>query len=345
MGLVDRISYPEQEMLFSRATPAFDSGGLQRIAVACLIAGATIVLGTGVVSAQDYPSKPIRVVTSPPGGGLDFVARVIAQGLGGSLGQQMVIDNRATRLLPEIVAKAPPDGHTLLVIGSALWLLPFMATVNHDPVRNFAPITLVATAPLVVVVHPSLPVKSVKSLINFVKARPGQLDYASGSTGSSSHLAAELFMHIAAVKLTRIPYKGVGAAINDLLGGRVQLMFATAASVQAHAESGRLRALAVTSAQPSALAPDLPTLAASGLPGYAAETIYGLFAPGKTPAAIVSQLNREIVRVLRTADVKGKLLNAGLEVVAGSPEAFSAVIKSDMDRMGKVIKEAGIKAD
>lgn len=308
---------------------------------------ALLLMGAAAMpAAQDYPRKPIRIVTAPTGGGLDRIARMLGQSLSGPLGQQVVIDNRSTRLLPELVAKAPADGYHLLVHGSALWLLPFMSdAATHDPLRDFAPITLIARAPLVVVVHPSLPVKSVRDLLSLAKGRPGDLNYASGSLGSSSHLSAELFKHMARVDIVRIPYKGLGDATNDLIGGRVHMMFATAPTAAGHVAAGRLRALAVTSAQPSALAPGLPTVAAAGLPGYQAETLYGLFAPAKTPAAIVERLNQETVRALNAVDVKARLFKAGSEAVGSTPAQFAAIIKADMARMGRVIKDAGIREE
>jgi len=196
-----------------------------------------------------------------------------------------------------------------------------------------------------VVVHPSLPVKTVKDLLALAKTRPGDLDYASGSAGSSSHLSAELMKHMAKVNIMRIPYKGLGAAANDVIGGRVQMMFATAPTAAAHVGSGRLRALAITSAQPSALAPGVPTVAATGLPGYEAATIYGLFAPAKTPQPIIDRLNQESVRALQTAELKTRLLNSGSEAVGSTPAEFVSVIKADMAKMGKVIRDAGIREE
>jgi len=312
---------------------------------ACALTGLALIGTAATVAAQDFPRKPIRIITSPAGGGSDFIARTLAHGLSGPLGQQVVIDNRPTRLLPDLGSKAPADGYNLLVHGSALWLLPFMAEVSYDPLRDFAHITLVAQAPLVVVVHPSLPVKSIKELMALAKARPGDLNYGSGSVGTSSHLAAELFKHMAGIAITRIPYKGLGAATNDLIGGRVHMMFSTAPSAAGHVATKRLRALAVTSAKPSALAPDLPTLAAAGLPGYEAATLYGLFAPAQTPAAIAQRLNQETVRALNTPDIKARLLKAGSEAVGTTQAEFTTVIKSEMTRLGKVIKEVGIREE
>jgi tripartite-type tricarboxylate transporter receptor subunit TctC len=308
-----------------------------------------MMLGGGIVYGQNYPSKPIRIVGSASGSGSDLVARIIAQGLTGIFGQQVIIDNRAGTggiNAAEIVTKAPPDGYTLLYYSSNLWLLPLLQdNVPYDPVKDFAPITLTFRSPNLLVVHPSLPVRSVKDLIALAKARPGALNYGSGPTGSSNHLAAELFKAMANVNIVRIPYKGIAAVFTDLLGGQVQIVFSTAVSATPHVKSGRLRALAVTTAVPSALAPGLPTMAASGLPGYESAQMYGVFAPAGTPAALIRRLNEEIVRVLNNPDVKEQLFNIGVEVVASSPEQFAAAIKSDIARMGKVIKEARIKAD
>ncbi len=317
---------------------------LTRLVVRMLLAGMT-VLGAGVVSGQAYPTKPIRIITAEPGGGYDFTARVVAQALSGSLGQQVIVDNRGGGvILAELVAKAPPDGYTLLVSGNNLWVTPFLQTVPYDPVRDFSPISLMNSSPNLLVVHPSLPVKSVKDLIALAKTRPGELDYSTGNLGSASHLAADLFKNMAGVNMMRIPYKAAGSAINALIGGQVQLMFATAGSVAPHVKSGRLAALAVTSAGPSKLFPGLPTVAAS-VPGYKYMGMVGMFAPAKTPAAIIDRLNQETARVLNRADVKERFFNVGVEVVGGSPEHFAATIRSDMAGMGKVIKDAGLRAD
>ena len=306
-----------------------------------------MMLGAGLVSAQSFPNKSIRIVTAEAAGGADFVARLIAHGASGSLGQQVVVENRGgSAIIPaQFVAKAPPDGYTLLVYGNNFWLLPFIQNVPYDPVKDFSPLTLAARSPNMLVVHPSLPIKSVKELIALAKSRSGALNYASAATGGSSHLAAELFKAMAGVNIVRVPYKGTVPGITDLIAGQVQLMFGTTGTLAHHVKSGRLRALAVTSAQPTALAPGLPTVAAAGLPGYEAESAYGLFAPAGTPAPILSRLHEETVRVLIRPEVKERLFNTGVEVVGNTPEAFTASIKSDMLRMGKVIKDAGIRAD
>ena len=301
-------------------------------------------MGAGAASGQEFPSKTIRIVAPAAGGGADLVARLIAQGIAGPLGQQVIVDNRTAGVIPgQIVSKAPPDGHTLVLSGS-LWISHLLQNVPYDPVRDFLPVTLAATAPNVLVVHPSLPVKSVKALVALARARPKQLDTAAGSIGGSSHLAAELFNSMAGVDIVHIPYKGASQALNDLLAGEVQVMFPNAGSVMHHVSSGRLRALAVGDAQPSALAPNLPTIAASGVPGFESASKIGLFAPAATPEAVIKRLNQEIVRVLDSAGVKEKLFSSGLESVGSSPEQFGGTVKAEIAKWGKIIKSAGIRA-
>jgi tripartite-type tricarboxylate transporter receptor subunit TctC len=303
-----------------------------------------MVLGMGTAFGQNYPNKPIRIVCAEAGGGADVVARLMAQGLTASFGQQVVVENRPTGVvLGQTVAKATPDGYTLLLAGASHWLLPFtLVKIPFDPVKDFLPITLVTTSPNILVVHPSVQAQSVKELIALAKAKPGELNFGSGTTGTSSHLAGELFRIMAGVNIVHIPYKGSGPAIIALLGGQVQMMFPNAAGVASHVKSGRLRALGVTSLQPSALFPGLPTVAASGVPNYQSASIYGTFAPAGTPATLINRLNQESVRVLNRPDVKEKLFNAGVEVVGSSPEEFAAAVKSEMAVWGKLIKDAGI---
>ncbi len=304
-----------------------------------------MVPGAGVYG-QNYPSKAIRIVTVNVGGGGDFASRLIAQPLAVNLGQPVIVENRPSGSIPgEVVAKAPPDGYTLLLQGVSHWLLPFFQdNLPWDPVKDFAPITMVATAPLVLVIHPSLPAKSVKELTVLAKTRPGQINYATSGSGSSSHLSAELFRAMTGSDMVRINYKGVVAALTAVGTGEIQLTFAASATLAPFIKSGRLKALAVTSARPSALFPGLPTVAAT-LPGYESVSSNGIFAPANTPAAIIGRLNQEILRVVNMADVKERFLNVGAEIVGGSPEQFAAAMKSDMTRLGKVIKDAGIRAD
>jgi tripartite-type tricarboxylate transporter receptor subunit TctC len=320
---------------------------MPRISVAIISFG-MMLAAAQMTSGQDYPNRAIRVVAAAPGGGADIMARLIAQGVTAGLGQQVVIDNRGGSVVipSQMVAQAAPDGYTLLFYGNPFWLFPLMRDhTPYDPVKDFSPITLAASSPNVLVVHPSLPVKSVKELIALAKAKPGQLNYGSGVPGGSPQLSAELFKSMAGVNIIHIPYKGTGPSITALIGGETQLMFASATAVAQHVKAGRLRALAVTSARPTALAPGLPTVSASGLPGYESAFMLGIFAPARTPAAIINRLNQEIVRVLNRADLKDRFFNAGVDVVGSSPERLAAAVESDIAVMGKVIRDAGIRAE
>lgn len=277
-----------------------------------------------------------------PGSANDIVARLIAQEIRAGLGQPVVVDNRGT-VAAELVARAPADGYTLLLYGSAVWLSPFIrASTPYDPVKDFAPVTLVASSPNVVVVHPSLPVKSARELIALAKARPGELNYAAGSLGAAPHLAAELFKAMGKLNIVRVAYKGTGGSLIGILSGEVGLMFPTAGSVTPYIKSGKLRALAVTSLQPTALAPGLPLLSES-LPGYESVSLNGLLAPAKTPDSIVRQLNAEVAKVMTRVDIKEKLVAAGTDAMSTSPEEFAAIIQADMTKWGKVIRDAGIR--
>ena len=295
---------------------------------------------------QNYPNRPIRFVTTLPGGGNDFVTRLLAQALAVPMGQQIIVENRPSGVIVvDTVAKAPPDGYTFLLYSDGLWLLPLMQKVPYDPVADFAPVTLVGSTPHVLAVHPSLPVKSVRELIALAKARPGDLNFGASDPSSASNLSAELFKSMAGVNIVGIRYKAAGPVVIALMGGEVQMMFNTAPSVAPHLKSGKLKGLAVTSIQPSPLAPGLPTVAASGLPGFEAATTYGLFAPARTPPAIVAQMNREAVRILNNSEFKERLLSAGVEGASSTPEQLAARIAAEMTRMGKVIRDAGIRAE
>lgn len=297
--------------------------------------------------AQDFPSKLIRLVAPSPGGGGDFVARLIAQGLTTALGQQVIVENRSGGVIQgDLVAKAAPDGHTLLISGSGLWLMPFMRNnLPFDPALDFAPVTLAVNSPNVLVVHPSLPVKSVRDLITLAKLQPGKLNYSAGITGSSPHLAAELFKAMTGVDIVRIAYKSTTTAMSDMIAGQVHLSFANASNIAPHVKSGRLRAIAVTSAQPTALMPGLPTVAAGGLSGFESVAVYGLLAPAKTPAAVIAHIQQETSRVINTPAIHEKFFGAGVEVVGSTAEQFAAWIKADMMKSGKLIRDAGIRED
>jgi tripartite-type tricarboxylate transporter receptor subunit TctC len=309
--------------------------------LACLTA-----LNSGLVFGQDFPSKPIRLVANAAGGSGDFAARLIAQGITGSLGQPVIIDNRPSgQIQAETVTKATPDGHTLLVAGGSIIILPLLQRTSYDPVKDFSPVTLATREPAVVAVFPALPAKSIKELIALARTKPGELNYSSGQAGSSNHLAAELFKSMAGVSITHIAYKGTGPLLSALMGGEVQLAFPSAPSAAPHIKSGRLRALAVPSSEPSALAPGLPTVAASGVPGYESVSMTAIFAPAKTPDAVIKRLIHEMVLYLRTAEAKEQLFNSGSETVASTPAELAAAVTADMDRLGKVIRDAGLKLD
>ena len=314
--------------------------------VALLVTAGVAGFGAGSTHSQDYPRKPIRIVTSEPGGVSDIASRLIAQGLSPRMGQPLIIENRPGIVAVETAAKAAPDGYTLLHYGSTVWLLPYMRDrVPWDPVRDFVPVTLTTTSPNLVVVHPSSGISNVGELIALAKAKPGMINCAMGSRASASHLAAELFINMTGIKVAAIAYKGNVPGLTALLAGEVQLAFPTAGSGGPFVKSGKLRALAVTSAAPSTLFPGLPTVAASGVPGFDSVSLVGVLAPAKTPDAIVRKLNREIVQLFNQPDVKEKIMSTGSEVVASSPEQFADKIRSEMTRMGKVIKDAGIRAD
>ena len=303
-----------------------------------------MVLSTGVVSAQGYPAKPIRIITGGIGGGADLIARQISQGIAGPLGQPVVIDNRPSVQATQVVSQAPPDGYTLLVSGASVWTLPLLQKAPYD-VNDLGPISQITREPAILTVHPSLPAKTVKELIALAKARPGELNYGMGSVGSPTHLAAELFKSLTGVDIVRVAFTGGGPAIAALMRGEVQLSFYDSGPSMPHVKSGRLRALAVTSAEPSVLAPGLPTVSASGVPGYEMVGMTAIMAPARTPAPIINRLNQEVVRYLNQPGAKETFLKYGAEVAANSVDEFAAVIKSDTARMAKLIREAGIKLE
>jgi len=301
--------------------------------------------------ADVYPSKPIRfVVAFPPGGGTDIIARSIAQKLSERLAQQVVVDNRpgaGGNIGTEIVAKSTPDGYTLLM-GSAGPLAinaSLFKTMPFDPQRDLAPVTLAATTPNVLVVHPSLKVSTAKELIAVARANPGRINFASSGFGTPAQLAGELFNSMAGVKLVHVPYKGAAPALADLLGGQVQLMFSTMPPALPHVKDGKLRALAVTSLKRSPAMPELPTLDEAGLPGFEANTWHGVVLPAGARAEIVARLNREIVAILHLPDVVERLESQGAEPVGSTPEEFAAYIRSETAKWAKVVRESGAKAE
>ena len=310
------------------------------------LSAVALILATNVAWAQNYPTKTIRIVTSGVGGSGDFTSRLVAQGLSAAVGQQVIVENRAAGgASGVIVSQAPADGYTLLLNGGSLWIGTLIEKTPYDAVRDFAPISVINRQPNVLVVHASVPVKTVKDLIALAKAEPGKLNYSTGALGSASHLSAELFKSMARVNIVRISYKSAGLRVTALLSNEVQMEFSSPNSGAQHIKAGKLRAIAVTTAQPSPLVPGVPTVAASGLPGYESAGLYGFFAPAKTPAAIIEKLNRETATVLRRDDVKDKFFAASMEAVGSSPKELADTIKSEMTRLGKVIKEAGIRAE
>lgn len=299
---------------------------------------------------EKYPARPIRVIVpSVAGGGTDISARLVAPKMSETLGQPVVVENRAgaaSIIGSDLVAHAAPDGYTLLMGISTLTINPSIhAKLPYDTVRDFAPVSLVVTLPNVLVVHPSLPVKSVKELIAFARVRPGQLNYASAGVGSSLHLSMALFMSMAKLKMTHVPYKGSAPALVDMLAGQIEVMTGTMITVIPYVRDGRLRALGVTSLKRAAVAPELPTIAEAGLPGYEAVQWYGLLAPGATPREIIAKLNEAVARATQDAAIRKRFLDDGVEPVGGTPEEFAALIRSDTAKWAAVVKDANIKAD
>ena len=308
--------------------------------VASAFLSSMMVLGASAVSGQNYPNKPVRLVTSQVGGINDISARLIGPKVSARWGQPMVVQNFPTVVSIETVAKAAPDGYNLLISGSPLWTEPLLQNVSYDPIRDFSPITMLAGGTSVVVVHPSLPVKSIKELIALAKARPGELNFGTGGSGSTTHLSIELFSAMAGIKMVQVAFKGQGPNVIALVSGEIQLTFTGTGAAKTYIDSGRLRALAVSSAQPSMLVPNLPTIAASGLPGFEARSYVGLFAPAKTPAAIINRVNQEVVRAVE--DVKEQFYSSDVEAVTSSPDELLATIKSERTKWGKVIKDIGL---
>jgi tripartite-type tricarboxylate transporter receptor subunit TctC len=298
------------------------------------------------VEAQNFPQRTIRLVTQEVGGGTDFAARQLAQGMSAALGQPVIVENRGGggSISGEIVARASPDGHTLLVTGSSFWVSPLFRKAPYDPLRDFVAVSMLLNSPNVLVVPPAVPIKTVKDLIDMAKARPGALNYAAGTSGTITHLSAELFKAMARVNIVHVPYKGTGPAVAATVAGQVDLMFATSSSSAPLVKAGKLRAIAATSARPSALYPELPVVAAT-VPGYESGGATALFAPPGTPAVIVRRLHRETVSLLHHRDVKERFFNVGVETVAGTPEQLAASVKSEMTRLGKVIKDAGLRLE
>ena len=317
-------------------------------AAALVCAGAVCAQPASTSSGQAYPAKPVRVVVPfAPGGGTDVIARHLATGMSESLKRQVIVDNRAGAngiVGTEIVARAPADGYTLLFVSSPHSVNPSMyAKLPYDTLRDFAPVSLVALSPYVLVTHPSLPVRNVKDLVALAKKRPDQILYGSGGSGSSAHLSAELFNQMAGVKLREVPFKGAGPALIGTISGEVALVFGNALTVKPHVESGRLRALGIASAKRSQSAPDLPTIAEAGVPGYRSEAVLRLLAPARTSRAIIDALNAEAHKVMRQPDTVEAMRRMAVEIDLSTPEEFGRLIESEMQRWSKVVRALNLK--
>jgi tripartite-type tricarboxylate transporter receptor subunit TctC len=319
---------------------------------ACILLGAVAAVAVATATAQtQYPAKPIRlIVPFPAGGASDFTARTLAHRISANWRQQVIVDNRpgATGLIGmQLGAKAAPDGYTLLFASSSTFATAPSLTPNlpYDPVKDFAPIALVVHGPNVLTAHPSLPVQSLMDLIQLAKAKPGQIAYASPGVATASHMAGVLFARGAGIDLLHVPYKGGGIAVNDVVGGQVHLLFGSVSTSLPLVRTGRLRALAVTSAKRVAAVPEVPTIAESGLPGYEVVQWFGIAAPAGLPRAIVTKLNQELVTILTHSDAREALIRQGLEPVGSTPDEFAAYIKSELAKWTRIFKEMGLQGE
>ncbi len=315
-----------------------------------LVLAIALMAGAAPLSAQTYPAKSIRfLVGFPPGGGSDIMARSVSQRLSESLGRQVVVDNRPganANIAAEIAARSLPDGYTMLMISAPHAVSKVLyRNLAYDLEKDLTPIALLGTVPHALIVHPSIPAKSVKELISLARARSGQLTAGSSGVGATDHIAAEMFSSMAKVKYVHVPYKGSSPALVDLASGQVAMIFASMPSAVPYVRSGRVRCLAVTGAKRAEVMPEIPTIAESGLPGYELTTWYGIMFPAGTPVEIVARMNTEINRAINLPDVRERLAAVGAEPLGGTPEAFAAVIKSDVARFAKLVKDANIQAE
>lgn len=317
---------------------------------AAAIGSLILMCAAASTGAQAYPSRPIRfIVPFPPGGGNDIVGRIVAQRLNEAFGLPVVVDNRGGAggtIGTDITSKAPPDGHTMLVNNISLAVnATLFSRLPYDTVRDLAPVTLVGRQPNLLVVNPAVPAGSVRDLLALARAKPGQIVYGSGGIGTASHLSTELLKLMTRTDMVHVPYKGLGPALTDLMGGRVQLIISTMASALPQVRSGKLKPLAVTTAQRSAFFPELPTMAEAGVPGYEFSTWYGLLVPAGTPRAIIEKLNAETGKILRSPALKDQFAAQGLDPTPSSPAEFGAYLKSEVEKWGKVVKASGARAD
>jgi len=316
-----------------------------------MIGLALAAVGAQTALAQSYPAKTVRIVVPfPPGAGADIVTRLIAPKLGSVFGQQFVVDNRAGaagHIGAEIAAHAAPDGYTLLSTPASIVISRSLyPKLNYDIEKDLDPVVLIASAPFVLVVHPSLPVKNVKELIALARAKPGELYYASTGNGGTPHLTTEIFRTQAKINIVHVPYKGTPPAVTDVLAGQVQMMFANTLSVLPHVRSGRLRALAISSSKRSAAAPELPTVAESGVPGFDASTWFGMFAPSGTQKEIIGRLNGEVRKIVQTAEVRARLISQGADPAIGlTPEEFRVYVRSELVKWEKAVKAVGVRIE
>jgi tripartite-type tricarboxylate transporter receptor subunit TctC len=313
-------------------------------------AAVALFFGATAAFAQGYPAKPIRIVVPfAPGGGTDILTRIMLPKLAETLKQQLIVDNRpgaGSQIGTDLVAKAAADGYTVLMVDTAFMTNPSLySKLPYGSERDFAPVSLAATAPVIMIVHPSVPVRTVKELVALARARPGALNFASGGPGSSTHLGVELLKYVAKVDLVHIPYKGTGPAVADVLGGQVTMMFAGISSVKQHVESGRLRAIAVTGEKRSSAMPKVPTFVEAGMGEVDASSYWGALTPARTPQDAVNRLAAAIAQVLKMPDVRDKLIELGFVPIGGGPAEFAALLAKETDKWAKVIKAAGVKLD
>jgi tripartite-type tricarboxylate transporter receptor subunit TctC len=325
--------------------PDFRKWGSVPVFVVCAL------LAGGAQAQSDYPARPVRwIVPFAPSGPTDLMSRAVAEKLSQRFGQQFVVDNRpgaGGNIGAEVVSKAAPDGYTLMIghVGTHAINATLYPKIAFDPVRDFTPITLIATLPLALVVHPSVPAKDVKELIAYAKAKPGQLNFASAGNGGPTHLTGELLKTSAGIDIVHVPYKGNAAALTDLIAGRVQMMFSNMLTSMPHVRAGKLRAIGISSAKRTPQAPELPTVAESGLPGFAAVPWYGVLGPAGLPRPMITRLNSEIARAIALPDMQERFVLQGIDLQSSTPEQFSALIKSEIVKWRKVVREAGAKVD